>query len=145
DLQGIKKGIVELADLLVVTKADGDLKPAALRAVADYRHAVRLLRPAGEAAEVVAVSALAGEGIAALWHGVERRLAALAAAGEIARRRAEQARAHLWSEIGEGLMELFRADAKVASRLSRLEAQVAAGELTPTTAAAAALKAFRGR
>jgi LAO/AO transport system kinase len=146
DLQGIKKGIVELADLLVVNKADGDLKPAALRAVADYRHAVRVLHPAaGEAPEVVAVSALAGEGIEALWQTVERRLFALRSSGAIARRRAEQARAHLWSEIGEGLMELFRADAKVAAKLFRLEAEVAAGDITPTAAAQAALRAFRGR
>jgi LAO/AO transport system kinase len=146
DLQGIKKGIVELADLLVVNKADGDLKPAALRAVNDYRHALRLLRPASsEAPDVVAVSALEGQGIDGLWRSVERRIAALAAAGAIARRRAEQARAHLWSEIGEGLMELFRADAKVAARLARLEAKVAAGEATPTAAAQSALKVFRGR
>ncbi|HWI27365.1 MAG TPA: methylmalonyl Co-A mutase-associated GTPase MeaB [Stellaceae bacterium] len=146
DLQGIKKGIVELADLLVVNKADGDLKPAALRAVADYRHALRLLRPAAsEPAAVAAVSALEGQGIETLWHDVARRLAALRAGGEMGRRRAEQARAHLWSEIGEGLIELFKADAKVAARLKRLEAQVAGGELTPTVAAKAALKAFRGR
>ena len=59
ELQGIKKGIVEFADLLVVNKADGDLAPAAQRAVADYRHALRLLKPAGDAGSaVVAVSAL---------------------------------------------------------------------------------------
>jgi len=147
DLQGIKKGIVELADLLVVNKADGDLKPAALRAVADYRHALRLLRPAAEAeaAEVAAVSALEGQGIDALWRTVERRLLALRAAGEIDRRRAGQAKAHLWSEIGEGLMELFKADAKVVAKLAKLEAQVASGALTPTAAAQAALRAFRGR
>lgn len=146
DLQGIKKGIVELADLLVVNKADGDLKPAALRAVADYRHALRLLRPAAsERAAVVAVSALEGQGIETLWQDVERRLAELRASGEMARRRAEQAGAHLWSEIGEGLIELFKVDAKVAARLKRLEARVAGGELTPAAAAKAALKAFRGR
>ena len=147
DLQGIKKGIVELADLLIVNKADGDLKPAALRAVADYRHAARLLRPAtAEAAlEVVAVSALERHGIDTLWRMVERRIAALRASGETARRRAAQARAHLWSEIGEGLTELFKADAKVAAKLGKLEAQVAAGTLTPTAAARAALAAFRRR
>jgi LAO/AO transport system kinase len=146
DLQGIKKGIVELADILVVNKADGDLKPAALRAVADYRHAVRLFNPASAAApEVVAVSALEKQGIEGLWRTVERRIAALKASGAVAKRRAEQARAHLWSEIGEGLMELFRADAKVAAKLARLEAQVATGAATPSAAARTALKAFRGR
>jgi LAO/AO transport system kinase len=147
DLQGIKKGIVELADLLVVNKADGDLKPAALRAVADYRNAVRLLHPpaAADMTEVVAVSALERQGIDRLWQIVAARIAALRAGGEIGRRRAAQAKAHLWNEIGEGLMELFKADAKVAARLAKLEAQVATGALTPTAAARTALQAFRGR
>jgi LAO/AO transport system kinase len=147
DLQGIKKGIVELADLLVVNKADGDLQPAALRAVADYRNAVRLLHPAdaAEIAEVVAVSALERRGIDQLWHMVEARVAALRARGEIGRRRAAQAKAHLWNEIGEGLMEAFKADPKVAARLAKLEAQVATGALAPAAAARAALQAFRGR
>jgi LAO/AO transport system kinase len=147
DLQGIKKGIVELADMLVVNKADGDLKAAAQRAVADYRHALRLLRPAetGEGAEVAAVSALERHGIDTLWHKVERRLAELKAAGAIARRRAEQAKAHLWSEIGEGLMDLFKADAKVAAKLAGLEKQVVQGALTPAAAAQAALAAVARR
>jgi len=144
DLQGIKRGIVELADLLVVNKADGDLKPAAMRAVADYRHAVRMLRPAVAdwVPEVLAVSALEGEGIARVWQLVEQRIAALAASGERDRRRAAQARAALWSEVGEGLLELFKEDAGVAALLGELEAKVAAGNATPTTAARAALTAF---
>jgi LAO/AO transport system kinase len=147
DLQGIKKGIVELADLLVVNKADGDLKPAALRAVADYRHAVRMLRPAvadGEAA-VLAVSALARDGIDKVWQTVERETAAQRASGARDRRRAAQAQAALWSEIGEGLVELFKADARVAKRLAKLEGEVAGGGLTPAAAARTALAAFRGR
>src|SRR6185312_15681695 len=113
---------------------DGDLKPAALRAVADFKHAVRLLRPAGgeATAEVLAVSALQGSAIDKVWDWAERRAAAAAKSGARGRRRAEQARAALWSEIGEGLIELFKADAAVAARLKRLEARVAGGELTPT-------------
>jgi LAO/AO transport system kinase len=146
DLQGIKKGIVELADLLVVNKADGDLKPAALRAVADFKHAVRLLRPAGgeAAAEVLAVSALEGVAIDKVWDWAARRAAAAAKSGARDRRRAEQARAALWSEIGEGLIELFKADGAVAAHLKSLEAEVAAGVMTPIAAARAALDAFRG-
>ena len=146
DLQGIKKGIVELADLLVVNKADGDLKAAALRAVADYRHAVRLLRPAAEGdAPVLAVSALERQGIDKVWQTVERELAAQRRSGARDRRRAAQAQAALWSEIGEGLIDLFKADARVAKRLHELEAKVAAGSLTPAAAARTALAAFRGR
>jgi LAO/AO transport system kinase len=149
DLQGIKKGIVELADLLVVNKADGDLKPAALRAVADYRHALRMLRPAATADEgspaVLAVSALTGDGIGEVWQRVEHRVASLVASGERDRRRAAQARAALWAEIGEGLIDLFKADRRVAAKLAGIEAQVAKGALTPSAAAQAALAAFCGR
>src|SRR5579872_1841209 len=83
DLQGIKRGIVELADLILVNKADGDLKPAALRAVADYQHAVRMLRPASAeaAVEVVPVSALHHEGIDRLWRMIEARGDAMASSG----------------------------------------------------------------
>jgi LAO/AO transport system kinase len=145
DLQGIKKGIVELADLLVVNKADGDLKPAALRAVADYRHALRLLRPAAAGApRVLAVSALENRGIDQVWQLVQQLVAAQRANGERDRRRAAQSRAALWSEIGEGLIELFKGDARVAKRLSELEAEVVTGSLTPTAAARAALKTFHG-
>jgi len=147
DLQGIKKGIVELADLIVVNKADGDLKAAALRAVADYRHALRLLRPAGTeaAAEVVPVSALHHEGIDRLWRMIAARAAGVAASGERDRRRAKQAQAALWSEIGEGLTELLKSDPKLAAALPKLEAKVAAGALTPSAAALQALNRFRGR
>jgi GTPase len=147
DLQGIKKGIIELADLVVVNKADGDLKPAALRALADFRHALRILRPASADAvpAVLAVSALERQGIDKVWAAVERDLAAERASGARDRRRAGQARAALWSEIGEGLLELFKADARVAKRLTDLEAKVAAGKLTPAAAARTALAGFRGK
>jgi LAO/AO transport system kinase len=147
DLQGIKKGIVELADLIVVNKADGDLRPAALRAVADYRHALRLLRPASTEApvEVVPVSALHHEGIDRLWRMIAARAGALAASGERNRRRAKQGRAALWNELGEGLTELLKSDAKLAAELPKLEAKVAAGMLTPSAAARQALNRFRGR
>lgn len=143
ELQGIKKGIVEAADLVVVNKADGDLAPAAQRAAADFRRALRLLRPASEAApDVAAVSALEGRGIAELWRTVEQCAAAQAASGERAARRAAQAHAALWNEIDEGLSEAFKADAAVAQRLAELEAGVVAGRLSPGAAARAALEMF---
>jgi len=104
ELQGLKKGIVEFADLILVNKTDGDLQPAALRAVAEYRHALHLLRPGSQnwATEVRAVSALTREGIAEVWELVERHRAAVTVSGERERRRASQARAALWREVGEG-------------------------------------------
>jgi LAO/AO transport system kinase len=130
ELQGLKKGIVELADLILVNKADGDLKPAALRAVAEYRHALHLLRRGSLhwTTEVRAVSALTREGIADVWDLVERHRAAMTRSGERGRRRASQARAALWREVGEGLMEAFKADRKIAPELVKVGARVAAGE-----------------
>ncbi len=145
DLQGIKKGIVELADLIVVNKADGDLEAAARRAVGDYQHALRLLRPAGDSGtEVAAVSALEGRGIAELWRRVAALGAAGAESGERDRRRAYQARAALWAEIGDGLIEALKADATIARRLAEVEARVTAGKLTPNAAARVVLKGVLG-
>ena len=144
ELQGLKKGIVELADLILVNKADGDLKPAALRAVAEYRHALHLLRPASPhwAIEVRALSALTGEGIGLVWDLVERHRSAMTASGERHRRRASQARAALWREVGEGLIEAFRADRKIATELAKVEARVVAGEESALSAARHLLGAF---
>src|SRR5689334_19724973 len=137
ELQGLKKGIVELADLILVNKADGDLQPAALRAVAEYGHALHLLRPGSPnwATEVRAVSAITREGIAGVWDLVERHRAVMTASGERARRRAGQARAALWREVGEGLIEAFRSDRRIAPELAKVEARVAAGEETALSAA----------
>jgi len=145
ELQGIKRGIVELADLLVVTKADGDLVPAANRAVADYRRALTLLHPATAhwTPEVLSCSAVSGKGVDAVWSAVERYRAALEPAGEISRRRAEQAKRWLWGEIAESLLDSLRAHPGVRSRLAALEKEVAAGRLAPGAAAAELLAVFR--
>src|SRR6266851_4921364 len=92
ELQGIKKGVVELADLILVNKADGEFAAAAERAVADYRSALRLLRPALSQwrPEVLAVSALAGTNIDKMWQVVGRFRRTIEADGALAERRAEQ-------------------------------------------------------
>ena len=104
ELQGLKKGIVELADLIVVNKSDGELAAAAGRMQADYHAALGLLRPASPnwSPPVLTCSALVGDGIGAVWGAVEDHHAALAPGGEIAARRATQARAWMWSEVGRG-------------------------------------------
>ncbi|HZL58867.1 MAG TPA: methylmalonyl Co-A mutase-associated GTPase MeaB [Stellaceae bacterium] len=144
DLQGIKRGIVEIADLLVVNKADGDLAPAAQRAVADYGHALRLLRSAAGDAGVFAVSALERRGIEELRQAVEARALARDNSGAVAARRRAQAREALWSELGEGLLEMLRQSRSVRELLPDLEAQVAGAKLTPSAAARRALQAFAG-
>ena len=137
ELQGLKRGVVELADLVLINKADGELAPAALRAVADYGSALRLLRPQYEewGVPVRAVSALEGTGVGETWDEVAHFQAALEGSGAWARRRSEQARAALWAEIGSSLIEHFRAVPGVAEHLVAAEADVMAGSISPQAAA----------
>ena len=146
ELQGIKRGIMELADLVIVNKADGDLAAAAARTRGDYASAVHLLRPKWTAwsTEVLACSALQQVGISEVWTAVENFSAAVNASGELGDARADQATAWLWSEIGDTLLERFRSSASVSALLPSIENDVAAGRLTPTRAALSLLKAFGG-
>jgi LAO/AO transport system kinase len=146
ELQGIKRGVVELADLVLVNKADGDLAAAAHRSAADYASALQLMRPPLPEWQVPvrAVSALEGIGIGEVWDDVAQFRAALEASGAWSRRRAEQARAALWSEIGDSLLDHFRTAPAVAPRLAAVEEEVIAGTRTPTAAARGLLAAFLG-
>jgi GTPase len=146
ELQGLKRGIIELADLILINKADGALLEHASRAAADYAGALRLIRPALPEWQtaVRAVSALTGSGIDAVWDDVARFRAALQASGAWDGRRAEQARAALWDEIGEGLLERFRTMPAVAARLAEIEREVTAGARPPADAARLLFAAFLG-
>jgi len=146
ELQGIKRGIMELADLVVVNKADGDLAAAAGRTRADYSGAVHLLRPKWEAwaTEVMTCSALTSTGITEIWDAVTRFIASVGASGELVDARAHQATAWLWSEISDTLIDRFRADPVVAEHLHEAEAAVASGLRTPTRAARQLLDLFTG-
>jgi LAO/AO transport system kinase len=144
ELQGIKRGIMELADLVIVNKADGDLAPAAARTRGDYASAVHLLRPKWNAwsTEVLACSALNGIGVSEVWDAVMSFRAAVAADGELAEARSTQATAWLWSEIGDTLLERFCADPHVMALLPSIEADVASGQVTPAKAASMLLQTF---
>jgi LAO/AO transport system kinase len=146
ELQGIKRGIIELADVVLVNKADGDLLPAARRVVTDYRQAVRLVRPnhAGWEVPVLATSALEGGGVDEVWAAVEKLVAHLREDGELDRLRSRQAVAWMWDEIRESLVESFRSDPRVAKLWSDTEASVRANDLSPTTAARRLLETHRG-
>ncbi len=146
ELQGLKKGIMEIADLLLVNKADGDLEAAARRTAADYEAALRMLRPASANWRplVRQCSALTGTGIPEVWETVESHRETLEARGEIAARRESQARAWMWNEVHESLAAALRASPRVKAGIGELEAAVAAGEVTPTAAAQRVLKAFLG-
>ncbi len=147
ELQGIKRGIMELADLLIVNKADGDLAAAAGRAAGEYAHALQLMPSAYPdwTPEVVQCSALKDRGISDIWDIVGRFQDAREASGGLPERRSGQARAWMWSEIGETLTAEFRSDPAVERRLPALEDAVAAGEITPAQAASALLAAFLGQ
>jgi len=147
ELQGIKRGIMELADLVVVNKADGDLAAAAGRTAADYANAVHLLRPRWRSwtTEVLTCSALEHRGIDEVWHAVERFRAAVEGSGELQAARARQATSWMWSEIRDALLDRFRADPAVAAQLPALEEAVATGRIAPTEAARELLDTFTNR
>ncbi|MGI8938815.1 MAG: methylmalonyl Co-A mutase-associated GTPase MeaB [Iamia sp.] len=142
DLQGIKRGIMELADIVVVTKADGDLAAKAAHAAADIRRALLLLRPRHEALTPVTLeaSAVDGTGVEEVWAAVAEAHAALQADGTLDRLRAEQARDWLWSELRGALELLVRTDPGVAAALPEVEAAVGDGELSPAAGAARLLE-----
>ncbi|MBW7852070.1 MAG: methylmalonyl Co-A mutase-associated GTPase MeaB [Rhodospirillales bacterium] len=144
ELQGIKKGIVELADVIVVNKADGDLAAAAARAAAEYRNALRLLRPArsGWTPPVLRCSALSGAGIGEVWDTVTAFRERPGATAEIKGRRADQARSWMWNEVSETLLSTLREDDAVGRLLGELEAAVTSGKTTPTAAAQELLARF---
>jgi LAO/AO transport system kinase len=144
DLQGIKRGIMELADIVVVTKADGDLRRPADITAADYASALRLLRPKTPewTPTVVQCSALTGTGIDDLWATVERFGEALRATDALTRRRAEQSRAWMWTEVGAGLLDRVRTAPHLTDLAAGLERDAVAGRIPPTVAADRILEAF---
>jgi len=146
ELQGIKKGIVELAELIVVNKADGELLQVAQRTVMDYKAALRLIRPISPAwkPEVLPVSARTGTGLDTVWETIKRHQDALTANGEKQTRRGEQAQAALWADLGDGLLTALRHRPEIAARIPEIEAEVRSGVLMPMTGARRLLELFTG-
>jgi LAO/AO transport system kinase len=146
ELQGIKKGLIELADMIAVNKADGDNRLRAALAVNHYRAALHIVEPrtATWRPPVLAVSAMTGEGIDALWAEVERHRELLTASGELAANRTAQQVRWFWSMLDGRLVDRFRTAPAVAALLPALEQDVAAGRTTPTLAVERALAAFAG-
>ena len=144
DLQGIKRGIMELTDIALITKADGDLAPAAARAVADCANALRLLRRRSVHWTPVARSCSArdGVGIAQAWALMLDYQRIMSSHGALAARREQQAQAWLWSEISEQLIARLRADQGVARALAQLEQRVRRGELPAASAAERVVSRF---
>lgn len=144
ELQGIKKGVFELADALVVNKADGDGERRAKLALADLKSALRYLprkRPSWPP-RALAVSGLTGAGLGELWSVIDEHRRLLESNGELAALRAAQQRTWMWALIRERLDQSFRQHPRVASELARLEREVEAGEMTSSAAADELLAAF---
>lgn len=137
DLQGIKRGIMELADLVVINKADGDLLAKARLAAADYRMALHLMRPrhADWQPQVQMASALLGEGIDAVWATIEDFRSKLEKTGAFQAQRRHQAEGWLWRELQDGLLDWLKNDPAVAGELPKLQKAVGAGKTTPHAAA----------
>lgn len=143
ELQGIKRGIMEAADIVLVTKADGEQTTAAARAAAQLRAALRMLpRDDDWTTPVLTVSALAGTGLDAAWEAIARHRAHLEARGDLATRRAQQAVVAFRRLLSEGLATL--AERVLGAELARVETAVAAGELAEDAAVATVLGRIAG-
>jgi LAO/AO transport system kinase len=136
ELQGIKKGVFELADMIAVNKADGDNVARARRAAADYRAALNILMPRSPnwSPPVVTYSALTGSGVPDLWTRIATYRDKTTTSGELVARRREQQVKWMWSMLEERMMARLRSDPAVRARLRQAETAVAAGRLAPTLA-----------
>ena len=145
-MQGMKKGIVEIADIVLVNKADGDFKKSACIAASNYQSAIRMLRPIANNWEVpvLTCSALNKTGIDEVWKVAEKWRSVMTADGTFARVRQKQAGVWLWDSIRERFEREFRFDMGNGDELDILGAKVANGEMTAPNAALALIRRFRG-
>jgi LAO/AO transport system kinase len=137
ELQGIKKGLVELADMIAVNKADGDNIKRANLAAAEYRGALHILTPRSEHwhPPVLTYSALTEDGIDVLWQKVLDHRTVMNASGDFAARRREQQVKWMWAMLEDRMKARLRSDPAIRTKVKQLEAAVADGRMTPTVAA----------
>mgnify|MGYP005848212821 CR=1 FL=1 len=138
ELQGIKRGLLELADIIAVNKADGDQVERARRAAMEYRAGLHILAAGNPnwSPVVLTVSARDNTGLDELWSKIEERFAALKASGALAARRAEQAVAWMREIFEQRLLQAFKGRKEVGRRWREMEEKVRAGAITPSAAAA---------
>ncbi len=136
-LQGIKRGIVELADLVIVNKADSELQSKATLAAADIQHALGLIKPRYPdwQVSVITSSALENKNIAEIWTSINDFRTLLSGDGRIVSRRRQQAKTGLWMETQNLLLSALKNNQEVRESLSRLQESVANGKIPPTIAA----------
>ncbi len=147
ELQGIKRGILEIADLVAVNKCDGDNRKRAEAARLEYAGALQLLRPKSDAwtPTAVCVSGLEGTGLPELWNKMEEHRDALTAKGEFANRRADQLAKWMWRDVEERLFNALHGDSATSALSQSLEEQVRSGQVLPSTAAGQLLNRFLSR
>ncbi len=144
ELQGIKRGILEVADMLAINKADGDNRPRAIRAQASYQSALRLMR-GRSVPPVVTCSALEKTGLGELWSLVAECLRDREASGELQQTRRAQQVQWMWDMVEDGLRRALRGDPELSSLIEQLEDAVGRGQTTPSLAALKVLRRFAER
>lgn len=144
ELQGIKKGIIEMADAVLINKADGDNRLRAQQARAEQQSALQCLQPAtpGWSTPIALCSGLTGEGVPESWEAIEGFYRKLEPAGVIAKRRSQQALEWFSNLVHDELLRRFYHDPKVKTRLRALEQSVLRGETTAVRAARELLEAY---
>jgi LAO/AO transport system kinase len=145
ELQGIKRGIMELADLVLVNKADGDQSAAAAQTQSDYRSAIHFMKSRFDHWQppVMTCSALKNQGIEDVWDKVTEFSLALSEKGQLAKLRAQQSKAWMWSETAESLIADLKADPNVKNLVPDLEAAVLEGTLPATIAAQRLVESYK--
>ena len=146
ELQGIKKGVLELADLIAVNKADGDNIKKANLAASDYRRAIRLMTPESKnwTPPVLTCSAAQNTGLDELWAEILRHREIKMVSGEREERRHQQQIRWMWSMISDRLLDQFKDSPAVQERLQAVSAAVKNGELPAAVAAESLLETFHG-
>jgi len=138
ELQGIKKGVLEIADMIAVNKADGATELLAQKAATEYRAAFHILTPttASWSPPVITISGLKNIGLDALWENIEEHHTKLSETGEFDEKRRSQQVRWMWAMLDERMMNALKANEKVAKRLPQLEKDVMSGKTTPALAVA---------
>lgn len=144
ELQGIKKGVLEVADLIAVNKADGDNLAQARNSVNDYTMALRLTRPTNQGwdPKVMMVSGLTGDGLDGLWAAIMHHRQVLTQSGDWDQRRREQRLSWMWSTIENHVISGIHSHPEVAEILEKIEEEVSAGAMNPRRGAEEILKVF---
>jgi len=137
ELQGIKKGLIELADMIAINKADGDNVKRANRTAADYRGAMKILTPRSKHwfPPVLTYSGLTGAGVPELWQKIVEHRTAMNASGEFAARRSEQQVKWMWSMFEDRMKARLRSDATIRAKVKQIETRVGNGSTSPALAA----------